>query len=68
MGRTTIVLLPGSLLIIANGISNPFCFYNNMYFFRFIGIYGSEKRVKNGYEYTRLGTKFDTISFQIIEE
>ena len=36
--------------------------------YRFIGIYGSEKRVKNGYEYTRLGTKFDTISFQIIEE
>lgn len=36
--------------------------------YRFIGIYGSEKRVKNGYEYTRLGTTFDTISFQIIEE
>lgn len=36
--------------------------------YRFIGIYGSEKRVKNGYEYTRLGTMFDTISFQIIEE
>ena len=36
--------------------------------YRFIGIYGSEKRVNSGFEYTRLGTKFDTTTYTIIEE
>lgn len=36
--------------------------------YRFIGIYADEKRVGNGFEYTRIGTKIDTTTMQIIEE
>lgn len=36
--------------------------------YRFIGVYRSEKRVENGYEHTRLGTKFDTITFQVLDD
>lgn len=36
--------------------------------YRFIGVYRSDKRVENGYEHTRLGTKFDTTTYKIIEE
>jgi hypothetical protein len=36
--------------------------------YRFIGVYRSEKRVKNGYEHTRLGTKFDTVTYQILDD
>lgn len=36
--------------------------------YRFIGIFGAEKRVSNGYEYTRLGTAIDTVTMQMIDE
>lgn len=36
--------------------------------YRFIGIYRSEKRVKNGFEHTRLGTKIDTVTLQILDD
>ena len=35
--------------------------------YKFIGVYGSEKRIDEGFEYTCLGTKFDTASWKIIE-
>lgn len=36
--------------------------------YRFIGIFGAERRVSNGYEYTRLGTAIDTVTMQMIDE
>ena len=35
--------------------------------YRFIGIYADEKRVDNGFEYTRIGTRLDTSLMRIIE-
>ena len=36
--------------------------------YRFIGIFGAERRVSNGYEYTRLGTVIDTVTMQMMDE
>ena len=35
--------------------------------YKFIGVFDSGKRVENGYQSSRLGTKFDTINMRIIE-
>lgn len=45
-----------------------FAKFDNGQGYKLIGVYGSEKRVEGGFEYTRLGTKFDIDSFQIIDK